>query len=530
MHFQITLTLLNGTYHGRSDNGETEWPPSPLRLFQALMGVSKRAGIECDAALDWLAALPPPTIFAPRIKIGQAYQTSVPNNAMDIVARAWSRGASTSKDAQPSTHKAMKTIRTAYLLKEVEVEESTEVLKLPSTALTSCEAERRVTFSWAVEDVKEAQEYIGQIRSVARCLYCIGWGLDLVAGHSETVDAPPVDSRIRWAPEPRGGRIALRAPKRQTRRLLEEKHNRFLNRLADETLQSVPSLSSAAFESIGYSTEEDHSPFPFAAFSLLKADGSGFQAYRKTTGCEVAGMARHCVRTAAENSGWPEDEIARFVLGHGERKGNRHQPVGSVRFGYVPLPSIEKRDKNGPPNHLGMIRRLLLFSPDRGAVAKLLWARQTLSGQVFKPERNQEPALVSVLPDSDPTIQRYINGPGRSAVGATTWTTVTPVILPGHDDKRGSKTEGLLRKAIVQAGFSQSLADNAALDWTKSSFVPGAEHAQRYFVPKHLKDYPRYHVRITWRNSAGIPIPVAGPIVIGGGRYFGTGLFVGAPT
>ena len=33
----ITITFLDGTYHGREDDGVPEWPPSPLRLFQALV-------------------------------------------------------------------------------------------------------------------------------------------------------------------------------------------------------------------------------------------------------------------------------------------------------------------------------------------------------------------------------------------------------------------------------------------------------------------------------------------------------------
>ncbi len=33
----ISATFLDGRFHGRRDGGESEWPPSPLRLFQALV-------------------------------------------------------------------------------------------------------------------------------------------------------------------------------------------------------------------------------------------------------------------------------------------------------------------------------------------------------------------------------------------------------------------------------------------------------------------------------------------------------------
>lgn len=37
--------------------------------------------------------------------------------------------------------------------------------------------------------------------------------------------------------------------------------------------------------------------------------------------------------------------------------------------------------------------------------------------------------------------------------------------------------------------------------------------------------FPRLHVRIEWRDQAGRPVDVAGPCVIGGGRFYGLGLF-----
>jgi len=81
------------------------------------------------------------------------------------------------------------------------------------------------------------------------------------------------------------------------------------------------------------------------------------------------------------------------------------------------------------------------------------------------------------------------------------------------------RVDGLLRKALVQAGFSEALAGNAVLDWAKTGFWPGTEHADRYGVPDHLKRFPRYHVRIRWDEG------VTGPVCIGGGRFYGLGLF-----
>lgn len=87
------------------------------------------------------------------------------------------------------------------------------------------------------------------------------------------------------------------------------------------------------------------------------------------------------------------------------------------------------------------------------------------------------------------------------------------------------RIDGLIRKAITQAGFAQTLADHAELEWRKVGFWPGADLAERYGVPDHLKRFPRLHVMIRWRDAQGNAIPIAGPVCIGGGRFYGLGLF-----
>ena len=77
----LTLRFHDGRYHGLPD-----WPPSPARLFQALIaGVASGTALEPDyvEALEWLESLAPPAIAAPRMRDGQRYQNFVPNNDLD---------------------------------------------------------------------------------------------------------------------------------------------------------------------------------------------------------------------------------------------------------------------------------------------------------------------------------------------------------------------------------------------------------------------------------------------------------------
>jgi CRISPR-associated protein Csb2 len=93
------------------------------------------------------------------------------------------------------------------------------------------------------------------------------------------------------------------------------------------------------------------------------------------------------------------------------------------------------------------------------------------------------------------------------------------VILPGFDDRNGSKSERLLLTAFTQAGFPHELLAGAELDWRGTGFRAGVDMASRFLPPKNLDNRPRYHVRVRF------PHAVRGPIAIGSGRFRGFGLF-----
>ncbi len=118
----LSIRLLDSTFHGRRDRGEHEWPPSPMRLFQSLVAAAAGARRQALAtrfheALEWLEQQPAPMLLAPKGVSTPGYRISVPNNAMDVVARAWSRGNySNVNDANPATHRTMKLVQRTHLL------------------------------------------------------------------------------------------------------------------------------------------------------------------------------------------------------------------------------------------------------------------------------------------------------------------------------------------------------------------------------------------------------------------------------
>ena len=95
----FTIRYLQPCFHGRGDAGRPEWPPSPLRLFQALVAAAagrwnERVSLNRSiAALHWFEKLPVPEIIAPDGHASRTgYRTYVPDNVGDLVARSWSRG------------------------------------------------------------------------------------------------------------------------------------------------------------------------------------------------------------------------------------------------------------------------------------------------------------------------------------------------------------------------------------------------------------------------------------------------------
>ncbi len=155
------------------------------------------------------------------------------------------------------------------------------------------------------------------------------------------------------------------------------------------------------------------------------------------------------------------------------------------RFAYIPLPSVEVRGE-ASCRRFGGVRRALLTAYSGPFEQEFAWARRNLSGQELCNETTgQAVGLLALIPESDAMIQRYVRP-------AAEWVTATPVVLPGFDDpahirrrlerehdavqqkvllgRLEERIDGLLRKAIVQAGFSAELARDAELEWRMSGF------------------------------------------------------------
>jgi CRISPR-associated protein Csb2 len=506
----LSVTFLDSTFHGRQTDGEPEWPPSPLRLFQALVASAAarwgdRQQVDyAGPALKWLEGRVP-EIVAPRGHQGSPYRLSVPNNAMDKVARAWSKGNYFGQgDANPATHRAMKTVHPTWLAGE----ETIHYLWKLSAKLSG-----------------EEQTYIEVVSAAARHLVALGWGIDLVAGGGRMLTAEETNALTgeRWIPLNAQAGHTLRVPSNGTLDALRTRYQSFLDRVSSKFNPAQPLT---VFREVVYARDTDPRDRPLTAFQVLTPDAARLRMFNQLTPGRVSGMVRHAARLAAEAGNHDPDWVKTYVLGHGDgTSGQAKGTLGDERFAYLPLPSVEERARkhSGKNYVIGGIRRVLVVEPAGGSGQPTEWTRRVLSGQDLIEESTGEVVgLLSLIPKSDGRLRHFV---GKSDV----WATVSPVVLPGFDDNSNSKAEALLRKAIVQAGFPETLAARALLDWRSVGYWMGVDPARRFRVPPYLASFPRYHVRIQWRDTTGQPVNVQGPVCIGAGRYCGLGLFAVEP-
>ena len=165
MHLCLTVHWLDDRYHGLVDRaGPPEWPPSPFRLFQALVaGVGRCGGLDSDIgkSLEWLQTLGPPIIIAPRSHPGQVITRFVPNNDGDKVPDRQNR--LTGKTSRP-----------------------TIILDWPG-----------VHYVWPIH---EDCMHVRRLVEASRCLSCLGWGIDMAYGDGQLLDDGQIGklNGVRW--------------------------------------------------------------------------------------------------------------------------------------------------------------------------------------------------------------------------------------------------------------------------------------------------------------------------------------------
>lgn len=459
---RVTVDWLDRTYHG------AEWPPSPLRLYQAMIAgyaVHRRGDRALEAAMRHLERLDPPTIHAPEAEDRAPVRSFVPNNDGDRVLDLFANGKRA--DAFKKARKA-----------------TTPRVRRPRSF------DGAVTYQWDADT--ETERHLGALREIVESVSAVGHGIDSAVARLELADRPARPPGVAYTQSPTG-QCRLNVPYPGAFDALEKRYCRFRGRIGPDG--GVAGVPEPDHRQESYMSEQDLPPIRCEAFALKDVDERPL-SFEGTRAMAVAAMARHAIGGAARRAGLAERTISE-LMGHG----------GERRIRVHPLPNV------GYEHADGRIRRIMLTAPESVEEDDWLGVLHRLIGAELIPEGQTEPAgMLTPIAGADRILARYY-GEARA------WTTATPVVLWGRDHRRGRpRPERSVRRLLRRADIPEAMLESATME--PAGRLRGSDVPSRYDRPRHLAGYPCRHMSLRWKE------PVAGPVLLGAGIGYGLGLFL----
>jgi len=342
-------------------------------------------------------------------------------------------------------------------------------------------------------------------------LTCLGWGIDMAYADAQLIDEPNIGrlSGVRWHPVTGTLRDdgLLRVPKEGSMSDLRDAHESALKRIEHgKPLRTV--YKPRIFDRVFYTSVERPIGRESVIFVLRNSIDDPY-AYSHAKLVHIAGMVRHAAIKVMgdfhpDGVDDPEAWVHSFVAGHRSDGVETHE-----RFSYIPLPSI------GHEHADAMIRRVMVTAPF-GCEAHLRHLANQLDGIQLEPKGGGERPVLWLL-RSDGVTRQYL-------ATSSEWASVSPVVLPGHDDHKPAKTVKLIEKALGQSGIDQP----CEFTWSAMANFPNCLGAHKYdrnkqptgyYRPDYLQSLTAVHIRLTFKH------PVAGPLTVGAGRHCGLGVF-----
>jgi CRISPR-associated protein Csb2 len=493
-YLTIHVRAHDGRYHGDGDD-----PPSPFRLFQALVagaGISGSLDDETERALAWLERLPDaPIIAAPRTVRGQSVSMFMPNNDLDAKggdARRIGEIRLATKVWRPRLFDAKVPWVYAWSFAEVDESHANAVCALSEKLY---QLGRGVDMAWAwgeILDESKLEERLAKYDGVVR-RPSAGDGLLLACPHAGSLESLERRYQARRFRHEAGRRVFVQPPKPSYRQLAYE---------------SPPARH--VFELRSTTDSERRVAWPLAGASSLAV------AAREA--------ARTRLRSRMSNR---TDEIERYLVGRRSDGSNAAPAESRVRV--IPFPSIGMHYADRA------IRRLVVEVP-AACPLRSNDVRWGFSGaELFDPETGELKDVVLVPTDDDDMLRHY--GVGRSA---RVFRSVTPVAVPEEAKRR--RIEPTRRAAEAKRGLERVVeiagARAAVVQALRHADVRAAVEAIRVqrepFDAAGARAEPfaegtRFEKERLWHVEIAFGAPVAGLLLIGDGRFLGLGLMAPAP-
>lgn len=567
----VAIELLTGRYTATAFNdwSTPEWPPHPARLLSALVATwadDENPDAGERAVLAWLEAQDPPvlscstgdevdhrapvTVFVP-VNDPTALTRDVHRSSYEALVKAEDAVAG-AQDAKTAT-RAEKGLASARAKAAVDARkaatatgtESTKMIdgvlevlpdhrpKQPRWFPTAVPANPEVWFSWP--DAEPSGEQITVLDELCSRVARLGHSSTFVSCRA-TAELPPDPSLVPGASDG----VTLRVPRSGMIDRLEREYA-----LQQGRVQGPLPAGSAVYAAPGAAAVEIPTPLlggDWIVLSLPRPLGTGGpEAFRLTRSLDLARAVRGALLA---HSRQPAPEI---LSGHHE--GERPTAVlQRPHLAIVPLPNVGDRYSDGSVLGIALVLPASVTTEEYSSVedAVRAWAEATRlavsmggpSGRVLHFELQR--ARLDRVP-----------GTGRQGLGiaseeratlrrttwcrpASEWASVTPIALDRFPGDLGSSrpdvrahAEDEARATVIRACLFAGLPEPAEVEVDSVAFlgaVPTANKINRRSSFPAFKAGTSGQVRLGVHARLHFDRLVAGPVLIGAGRYLGYGL------
>jgi CRISPR-associated protein Csb2 len=493
----IYARLHDGRYHGKDD-----WPPSPARLFQALVAGAGLSGLlekNDREALEWLEQLPAPIIAAPRAwQARRGVLFYMPNNDSDRIEGDFTK---------------MVKIRTATKIFRPYLFDA----KIP------------FLYIWPLgPDTADPPQAVFRL---AERLYQLGRGIDMAWAWSEVLDDAELERLLAdypvqiFRPSKNGSGRLLPTAFPGSLESLERRYGAYRERFSSLKEGKAVKVVFRQPPKARFRWEPYDSPPSRQLYELRDPVKEGIfaswpleRAYELTVRLRDAAVER--LKSAMSNR---TADINRVLVGRKPDGTNDCPPENRVRI--IPLPSI------GHVHADREIRRVLVETPPGCLLHPndVQWAFSELD--LIKQDGGEIFATL-IQADALSFLQHYGVQDDR---GCRVWRTVTPAVLPettrrrridpahqiqkakAGDERRAEqeRAAAVVSQALRHVGVREGIH---AIRVQREPFESNGRRAEDFAEATRFEKQRLWHVEIEFASS------VQGPLVIGDGRFLGLGV------
>ncbi|WP_447977331.1 type I-G CRISPR-associated protein Csb2 [Candidatus Nitrospira bockiana] len=501
----IHVRLHDGRYHGKGD-----WPPSPARLFQALVagaGISGPIEHTEREALAWLERQGAPIIGAPRAwQPRRSVLFYMPNNDSDSI------GGDAAQIAKIRT--ATKVFRSYFFDSSIPF-----------------------VFAWSVGQVPDDENNAKVIQSLAERLYQFGRGIDMAWAWGEVLNDSEFDELLAayqgqvFRPSASNSGFALACPGGGSLESIERRYQAQSRRFRYEQRgKSVKIVfrqpPKPRFQTVAYDSPPAHQLYELREPT---AEGKFAPWTLERVYTLIARLRDSAVERLKRAMPARTTEIERVLVGRKPDGMNGGPPEHRVRI--VPFPSI---------GHLHAdrdIRRVLIEVPPNCPLrpGDVHWA---FSGLDVVGLATSDLHVVLTPADDSSFLHHYgVSDEGRHRV----WRTVTPAALPegarrrridpAHQrDEAKAGRERATEQVRAAAAVCQALRHAGVREAVESIRVQREPFEGNGARVEAFADSTRFDKHRLWHVEIAFAAPLRGPLVIGDGRFLGLGVMAPVPT